>query len=108
LEPGQLLDGKIARTRAIQDLLLVVGNVPHIFGIGGATPGEAFRYVTLSLIMPGAGNVTLPLQIYSMLKIAVTPEGNAVSTLFIRLPLAFIIIASRLSPGPLGVDPRNP
>ena len=71
----------------------------------GATPWQAFRYVTLPLIMPGviagalmaftlsiddfvitfftagAGTVTLPLQIYSMIKIAVTPEVNAVSTL---------------------------
>ena len=89
----------------------------------GATPWNAFRYVTLPLIMPGviagalmaftlsiddfvitfftagAGTVTLPLQIYSMIKIAVTPEVNAVSTLLMLLTLALIIIASKLSPG---------
>ena len=88
----------------------------------GATPWNAIRYVTLPLIMPGviagalmaftlsiddfvitfftagAGTVTLPLQIYSMIKIAVTPEVNAVSTLLMLLTLALIIIASRLSP----------
>jgi spermidine/putrescine transport system permease protein len=88
----------------------------------GATPWNTFRYVTLPLIMPGviagalmaftlsvddfvitfftagAGTVTLPLQIYSMIKIAVTPEVNAVSTLLMLLTLALIIIASRLSP----------
>jgi len=88
----------------------------------GATPWNAFRYVTLPLIMPGiiagalmaftlsiddfvitfftagAGTVTLPLQIYSMIKIAVTPEVNAVSTLLMLLTLALIIVASRLSP----------
>ena len=88
----------------------------------GATPWNAFRYVTLPLIMPGviagalmaftlsiddfvitfftagAGTVTLPLVIYSMIKIAVTPEVNAVSTLFMLLTLALIIIASRVSP----------
>jgi spermidine/putrescine transport system permease protein len=88
----------------------------------GATPWNAFRYVTLPLIMPGviagalmaftlsiddfvitfftagAGTVTLPLQIYSMIKIAVTPEVNAVSTLLMLLTLALIIIASRVSP----------
>ncbi|TMH96736.1 MAG: ABC transporter permease, partial [Betaproteobacteria bacterium] len=71
----------------------------------GASPWNAFRYITLPLIMPGviagalmaftlsiddfvitfftagAGTVTLPLQIYSMIKIAVTPEVNAVSSL---------------------------
>jgi len=94
----------------------------------GATPWQAFRYVTLPLIMPGviagalmaftlsiddfvitfftagAGTVTLPLQIYSMIKIAVTPEVNAVSTLLMLLTLALIIIASRLSPTLLQSD----
>jgi spermidine/putrescine transport system permease protein len=94
----------------------------------GATPWNAFRYVTLPLIMPGviagalmsftlsiddfvitfftagAGTVTLPLQIYSMIKIAVTPEVNAVSTLLMLLTLALIIIASRLSPNLLNAN----
>ena len=94
----------------------------------GATPWNAFRYITLPLIMPGviagalmaftlsiddfvitfftagAGTVTLPLQIYSMIKIAVTPEVNAVSTLLMLLTLALIIIASRLSPSLLQTD----
>jgi spermidine/putrescine transport system permease protein len=89
----------------------------------GATLWQSFRYVTLPLIMPGviagalmaftlsiddfvitfftagAGTVTLPLQIYSMIKIAVTPEVNAVSTLLMVLTLVLILIASRLSPG---------
>jgi len=88
----------------------------------GATPWNAFRYVTLPLIMPGviagalmaftlsiddfvitfftagAGTVTLPLAIYSMIKIAVTPEVNAVSTLLMLLTLVLIVVASRLSP----------
>jgi spermidine/putrescine transport system permease protein len=98
----------------------------------GATPLEAFRYVTLPLIMPGviagalmaftlsiddfvitfftagAGTVTLPLQIYSMIKIAVTPEVNAVSTLLMLLTLALIIIASRLAPSLLGNQEEKP
>jgi spermidine/putrescine transport system permease protein len=46
----------------------------------------------------------LPLQIYSMIKIAVTPEVNAVSTLWMLLTLALIIIASKLSPSLLGTE----
>src|SRR5512144_698968 len=89
----------------------------------GATPAQAFRLVTLPLILPaiiagalmaftlsiddfvitfftaGAGTTTLPLEIYSMIKIAVTPEVNAVSTLLMLLTLALIIVAPRLSPG---------
>jgi len=88
----------------------------------GASPASAFRYITLPLIMPGviagalmaftlsiddfvitfftagAGTVTLPLQIYSMIKIAVTPEVNAVSTLLMLLTLLLIVVAAKLSP----------
>ena len=88
----------------------------------GATPWEAFRYVTLPLIMPGviagalmaftlsiddfvitfftagAGTVTLPLQIYSMIKIAVTPEVNALSTLLMLLTLTLIVVAGKIAP----------
>jgi len=91
----------------------------------GATPWRSFRLVTLPLIMPGivagalmaftlsiddfvitfftAGvdSTTLPLQIYSMIKIAVTPEVNAVSTLLMLLTLLLIVIATRLAPGAL-------
>ena len=89
----------------------------------GATPLQAFRLITLPLIMPGviagalmaftlsiddfvityftagAGALTLPLEIYTMVKISVTPEVNAVSTLLMVLTLALIVVASRLSPG---------
>lgn len=88
----------------------------------GASPLAAFHLVTLPLIMPGviagalmaftlsiddfvitfftagAGASTLPLQIYSMIKIAVTPEVNAISTLLMLLTLALIVAASRLAP----------
>jgi len=91
----------------------------------GATPWQAFRLVTLPLIMPGviagalmaftlsiddfvitfftagANASTLPLQIYSMIKIAVTPEVNAISTLLMGLTLLLIVIASKLSPNVL-------
>ncbi len=88
----------------------------------GASPWETFRYVTFPLILPGVvagtlmaftlsiddfvitfftagvGVATLPLRIYSMIKIAVTPEVNAVSTLLMLLTLTMIILASRFSP----------
>ena len=97
----------------------------------GASAFQSFWYITLPLIMPGviagalmaftlsiddfvitfftagAGTVTLPLQIYSMIKIAVTPEVNAVSTLLMLLTLALIIIAAKLSPTLLGGDDRE-
>jgi len=91
----------------------------------GATPWQTFKLVTFPLIMPGViagalmsftlsiddfvitfftagvGVATLPLQIYSMIKIAVTPEVNAVSTLLMLLTLTTIIIASKFAPDAL-------
>ena len=83
----------------------------------GAGPCETFRRVTLPIILPGivagallvftlsiddyvvtsfvagVGATTLPLQIYSMLKVGVTPEVNAVSTLLLLLTV--VLIAAR-------------
>jgi spermidine/putrescine transport system permease protein len=91
----------------------------------GATPWQCFRMITLPLLAPGiiagalmaftlsiddfvvtffvsgVGSSTLPLQIYSMVKIAVTPEVNAISTLLMLLTLILITLVSRLSPGAL-------
>jgi spermidine/putrescine transport system permease protein len=91
----------------------------------GATPWQGFRLITLPLIMPGiiagalmaftlsiddfvitfftagAGTSTLPLQIYSMIKISVTPEVNAISSLLMLLTLVLIVIASKLAPSML-------
>lgn len=91
----------------------------------GATPWQTFKLVTLPLIMPGviagalmsftlsiddfvitffttgAGVSTLPLQIYTMIKVAVTPEVNAVSTLLMAVTLTMIVIVSRLAPDAL-------
>lgn len=91
----------------------------------GATPFKAFTQVTLPLIMPGiiagalmaftlsiddfvitfftagAGTATLPVKIYTMVKIAVTPEVNAVSTLLMLLTLFLIVVATKIAPGVL-------
>ncbi len=88
----------------------------------GATPWRTFLHVTFPLILPGVvsgalmaftlsiddfvitfftagvGVSTLPLRVYSMIKIAVTPEVNAVSTLLMLLTLTMIVLASRFSP----------
>lgn len=91
----------------------------------GATPWICFRRITLPLLAPGiiagalmaftlsiddfvitffvagVGSSTLPLQIYSMVKTAVTPEVNAISTLLMVLTLVLITLATRLSPNTL-------
>ena len=91
----------------------------------GARPLATFWRVTLPLITPGivagallsftisiddyvitsfvagVGATTLPLQIYSMLKVGVTPEVNAVSTLLLAVTIVLILIAQRLQQAPL-------
>lgn len=86
----------------------------------GAGPFETFRRVTLPLAAPGilasallvftlsiddyvitsfvagVGATTLPLHIYSMLKVGVTPEVNAVSTLLLAGTVLLIVLAHRL------------
>lgn len=92
----------------------------------GATPWQTFRQITLPLIRPaiiagalmsftlsiddfvitfftkGIGEPILPIQIYTMIKVAVTPEVNAVSTLLMLLTLTLIIIATRFDNSMLG------
>jgi len=89
----------------------------------GAGPFETFRRVTLPLAAPGilasallvftlsiddyvitsfvagVGATTLPLHIYSMLKVGVTPEVNAVSTLLLAGTIVLIVLAHRLLQG---------
>jgi len=86
----------------------------------GATPFEAWRKVTLPAILPavlsgtilaftlsfddfvvtyfttGPGNATLPVKIYSMVRFAVTPEINAVSTAILVVSLGLIVAALRI------------
>jgi spermidine/putrescine transport system permease protein len=86
----------------------------------GAGPFETFRRVTLPLILPGVvasallvftlsiddyvvtsfvagvGATTLPLHIYSMLKLGVTPEVNAVSSLLLAGTVVLIVVAHLL------------
>ena len=79
-----------------------------------ASPWEAFRFVTVPLLMPGivagamlsfvismddfiitlmvggAGSTTLPVYIYSMIRRGLTPEINAVSTLLLFVSIAIV------------------
>lgn len=84
----------------------------------GATPMRAFFSVTLPVIFPavaagwllaftlslddlvianftaGPGNTTLPMRIYSQVRLGVTPEVNAISTVFIVVITAVVLTAS--------------
>lgn len=88
----------------------------------GASPSRAFISVLIPTILPGiiagwlmaftlslddfvitfftagVGSSTLPLAIYSMIKMGVTPEVNAASTIIIVFTLVLTSVASKLSP----------
>jgi spermidine/putrescine transport system permease protein len=82
-----------------------------------ATPFKAFWYVTLPLLMPGIssgaalafivsfddftitqlvagpGQTTLPLYIWAMIRRPMTPEINAISTILLGISILFILIS---------------
>ncbi|MEM7073016.1 MAG: ABC transporter permease [Pseudomonadota bacterium] len=81
-----------------------------------ASDWQAFRYVTLPLLMPGivagamlsfiislddfiitmmvagAGATTLPIYIYGMIRVGLTPEVNAISTVLLLVSVVFITL----------------
>lgn len=52
----------------------------------------------ITFFTTGVDSVTLPIAIYSMLKMGITPEINAISTMLIIITLTLIVIARKLSP----------
>jgi spermidine/putrescine transport system permease protein len=88
----------------------------------GASPIKSFFLILIPIILPGiiagglmaftlsiddfvitfftagVNSTTLPLAIYSMIKMGVTPEVNAASTMIILVTLVLITIANKLSP----------
>lgn len=94
----------------------------------GATPATVFRSVTLPLIMPavaaawmlafalslddlviasfasGPGATTLPMRLYSAIRLGVTPEINAASTLLIAVVATLVVTASLLVKRDAGRD----
>ncbi|ACA20645.1 Ornithine carbamoyltransferase [Methylobacterium sp. 4-46] len=87
----------------------------------GASPATVFRTVTLPLILPavaagfllaftlsmddlviasfvsGPGATTLPMRLYSQVRLGVTPEINAISTLLIATVALGVLVASLLT-----------
>ncbi len=83
-----------------------------------ANPWQAFRRVTLPLLLPGiisgallafvvsvddfiisqlvsaAGTTTLPVYIYGMVRTGITPEVNAVSTVILAVSIVIVLVAS--------------
>ena len=52
----------------------------------------------ITFFTTGIDSLTLPIAIYSMLKMGITPEVNAISTMLICITLVLILVARKLSP----------
>ena len=87
----------------------------------GASPARTFRAVTLPLIAPamaagfllaftislddfviasftsGPGSTTLPMRIYSQVRLGLTPEINAISTLLIGMVGLLLLVATTIN-----------
>lgn len=88
----------------------------------GASPAQAFRHVTLPLLAPailsgwllaftlslddvviasfvsGPGATTLPMVVFSRLRLGATPELNALATVILGVVVVFVLAAWRLFP----------
>lgn len=106
---ARLADFDITLEEAAQDL--------------GANGWQTFRRITLPLLMPGilagallaftlsiddyvitfftagVGSTTLPLRIYSMVKLGITPEVNALSTMMLLVSMLLVVVSLVLQRG---------
>lgn len=79
-------------------LILVPTILPGIIAGGLMAFTLSIDDFVITFFTAGVGSSTLPLAIYSMLKMGVTPEVNAASTMIILATLILTTIATKLSP----------
>ncbi len=53
----------------------------------------------ISMMVSSAGSTTLPVYVYGMMRLGVTPEVNAISTVLLVISVAFVAAALLLGPG---------
>ena len=79
-------------------LILIPNILPGIIAGGLMAFTLSVDDFVITFFTAGVGASTLPLAIYAMLKMGVTPEVNAASTIIILFTLCFASIATKLSP----------
>ena len=57
----------------------------------------SFNDFVITFFVSGVGSSTLPLRVYSMIRLGVSPMVNALGTLIIVVPLIIVIIGTRLA-----------
>ncbi len=56
----------------------------------------SFNDFVITFFVSGVGSSTLPLRVYSMIRLGVSPMINALGTLIVLVPLILVIIGTRL------------
>ena len=56
----------------------------------------SFNDFVITFFVSGIGSSTLPIRVYSMIRLGVSPMINALGTLIVLVPLIVVIIATRL------------
>lgn len=79
-------------------LILIPNILPGIIAGGLMAFTLSVDDFVITFFTAGVGSSTLPLAIYAMLKMGVTPEVNAASTIIILFTLCLASIATKLSP----------
>ena len=57
----------------------------------------SFNDFVITFFVSGVGSSTLPLRVYSMIRLGVSPMINALGTLIVLVPLILVIIGTRLA-----------
>jgi spermidine/putrescine transport system permease protein len=79
-------------------LILIPMILPGIIAGGLMAFTLSIDDFVITFFTTGVDSVTLPIAIYAMLKMGITPEINAISTMLIFITLILILIARKLSP----------
>ena len=70
---------------------------PGILAAALLTFPWSFNDFVITFFVSGVGSSTLPLRVYSMIRLGVSPMVNALGTLIIVVPLIIVIIGTRLA-----------
>jgi spermidine/putrescine transport system permease protein len=79
-------------------LILIPMILPGIIAGGLMAFTLSIDDFVITFFTAGVNSTTLPLAIYAMIKMGVTPEVNAVSTMIILVTLSLVVIANKISP----------
>ncbi len=70
--------------------------MPGIVAAALLTFPWSFNDFVITFFVSGVGSSTLPLRVYSMIRLGVSPMINALGTLIVLVPLILVIIGTRL------------